>query len=854
VKKIIPPFRSTRVLLILLAVFTLSAQALLAQAKDPHIGYVFPAGGQRGTAFDVTVGGQFLDGTNDVLVSGGNGVQVTVLRINKPLPQKRLNELRDYLDQARKKMQEAYALQNGLPATPPNAGLTPQTNTPPQPNTQPAPPPGAPPVPQSNAPSITQPNVPPAPQPNASPIPQTNAPSNIPPTPRPTTQPNIQLSPAKIASILKESGATDEEIKLYFERMKQRNDPKREQNQQLSETVTLHVEIAPDAPGGPCEIRLLRPGAVSNPLSFCVGQFTEQINQGSGDQTPAESITPMPITLPAVENGQILPGMAERFSFPATKGMHLIIAAQARDLIPYLADAVPGWFQPALTLYDEKGKEVAYEDHFYFNTDPVISYDVPEDGTYHLEVRDLLYRGREDFVYRITIGEVPFVRDIFPLGGQPGATSTVIVTGWNLPGTKLTFTPPDADGVYPIANLSNGYVTWNVLFASDALPQCTAVEPTNTPDHAQHVTLPVVINGRINSPGAVGVFAFSCRAGDKVMAEVEARRLNSPLDSWLRATDANGRQLAFNDDYEDKGAGLLTQNADSHLTFTAPADGLYYVHLGDSQGKGGSEYAYRLRITPPMPDFALYITPSGINGRAGASIPVTVQAVRKDGFSGNISLVLKDPSAGFVLDGGIIQSGQDKVRVTLTFPQNTAGKPLSLALEGHADIAGRDVIHPAKPVDDMIQAFMYHHLVPAKELLAMSNAQPGKPPVKVVSQAPIKLPVGGSAQAVLSRAGGGPVAMPNMRFQLSEPPEGISIGDVSPAAGGSAIAFKADASKVKPGLKGNLIIEAFVDVTPAPVDGKPSEKKSYSIGFLPAIPFEVVDQASMPLKSADASL
>ena len=39
------------------------------------------------------------------------------------------------------------------------------------------------------------------------------------------------------------------------------------------------------------------------------------------------------------------------------------------------------------------------------------------------------------------------------------------------------------------------------------------------------------------------------------MAEVYARRLDSPLDSVLKLTDAAGKQLAFNDDHEDKGAG-----------------------------------------------------------------------------------------------------------------------------------------------------------------------------------------------------------------------------------------------------------------------------------------------------------
>ena len=33
-----------------------------AAASEPRIGYVYPAGGQQGTTFEVTVGGQFLDG------------------------------------------------------------------------------------------------------------------------------------------------------------------------------------------------------------------------------------------------------------------------------------------------------------------------------------------------------------------------------------------------------------------------------------------------------------------------------------------------------------------------------------------------------------------------------------------------------------------------------------------------------------------------------------------------------------------------------------------------------------------------------------------------------------------------
>ena len=47
-----------------------------------------------------------------------------------------------------------------------------------------------------------------------------------------------------------------------------------------------------------------------------------------------------------------------------------------------------------------------------------------------------------------------------------------------------------------------------------------------------------------------------------------------------------------------------------------PADGTYYVHIGDTARNGGEEYAYRLRISAPRPDFALRVVPSSIGLRS----------------------------------------------------------------------------------------------------------------------------------------------------------------------------------------------------------------------------------------------
>ncbi len=91
----------------------------------------------------------------------------------------------------------------------------------------------------------------------------------------------------------------------------------------------------------------------------------------------------MEIALPAVVNGQMTPGTADQYRFQAKRGQHLVVAASARELIPYVSDAVPGWFQAALTLRDAQGKELASADHFLFHPDPLIDYEIPSDGDVH---------------------------------------------------------------------------------------------------------------------------------------------------------------------------------------------------------------------------------------------------------------------------------------------------------------------------------------------------------------------------------------------------------------------------------------------------------------------------------------
>jgi hypothetical protein len=312
------------------------------------------------------------------------------------------------------------------------------------------------------------------------------------------------------------------------------------------------------------------------------------------------------------------------------------------------------------------------------------------------------------------------------------------------------------------------------------------------------------------------------------------------MDSILRLTDAAGKQVAINDDYEDKSTGLLTHHADSWLRAKLPADGAYYLHLGDTQDQGGPEYAYRLRISTPRPDFELRIVPSSINARAGSTLPITVYAVRRDGFSGEIALELKDAPRGFALSGNQIPAGQDQMRLTLTVPATGQKEPLTLHVEGRATIGGRSVSHPAVPADDLMQAFAYRHLVPASDLeVFVGGRSLLRTPVRILSKTPVQIPAGGTAKLQI---GVPAAALDKIQLDLSDPPEGISIKSVSSSFQGTEVVLQSDAAKIKPGAKGNLIMAAFAKTAPA--KGKPKPKaagrRSAPLTTLPAVPFEIV--------------
>ncbi len=646
--------------------------------------------------------------------------------------------------------------------------------------------------------------------------------------------------PGAFRKVAKAAGITEEQMDQMADLRRRMNDPKRKLNPAVDETVVLQVTIAADARPGERELRLVTETGLSNPLTFQVGSLPELTETEPNDKIPDSIVR---AGLPLVINGQILPGDVDRFAFEMRKGTRLVAAASARELIPYLADAVPGWFQAALTLFDPQGEQVAFAEGTDSQLDPLLHYEAPEDGRYVLQVRDSIYRGREDFVYRLRLGEVPMVTSIFPLGTAQGAAVELELRGWNLPERRLALDARDrSPGLHWISLLLGPQTAYRVPFAVDTLPERREQDANRDGRRAEAISLPVVVNGRIDRPGQWDVYRFEGQAGQEIVAEVWARRLNSPLDAVLRLTDGEGKHLGINDDHEDLGAGLTTHQADSRLCFTLPSAGTYHLHLGDAQQAGGADYAYRLRVAPPRPDFELRVVPASLTARPGTSVPISVLALRKDGFAGEIGLRLKQAPSGFGLSGGRVPAGQDRVRLTLTVPYSMQTEPLAMQLEGYATIAGQEVRRTAVPAEDLMQAFIYHHLVPADEwLLHLVGGGYYRPTVKLLGTGPVRLTPGGTTEVRFAL----PSLPPGVKLhlQLNEPPEGLTIGQTRITLNEAVIVLRAEAGKVPAGLEGNLILDALVERTAGPEADPPrANRQPFKVGTLPAVPFEITDR------------
>ncbi|WP_406693497.1 PPC domain-containing protein [Singulisphaera sp. Ch08] len=147
------------------------------------------------------------------------------------------------------------------------------------------------------------------------------------------------------------------------------------------------------------------------------------------------------------------------------------------------------------------------------------------------------------------------------------------------PGTPVGHHDVRAVGTYGVTNPRT--------FVVDDRPDLVESEPNNVLSQAQVVTLNSVINGQITATD-VDVFGFDGKAGQRVLFELNAERLESRLDATIHILNAAGRELAECRD---------ALGVDPFLDLTLPADGRYYIKVHDVVYGGSADHSYRLTLS-----------------------------------------------------------------------------------------------------------------------------------------------------------------------------------------------------------------------------------------------------------------
>ena len=442
----------------------------------------------------------------------------------------------------------------------------------------------------------------------------------------------------------------------------------------------LKVIAAPDAVPGEREVRLISPTGVSNPLRVIVEQYP-LLSDSEPNNTPAQSQSAF---LPAVLLGRIdSRGDVDCYRFDARKGQHLVF------------DVIAGRSGSALdataVVYDATGKEIA-SDNDTHGADPFLAFDVPADGSYVLEVRDLQYRGGDGYDYRIHAGPIPYVEALTPMTSQRGKVVEVQAVGHNLQGSdkiRLDLTYAKSGRVTVRATTPLG-VSNAVPFEVTDVPPVVEAEPNDAADKAHAVGLPAEISGRVERSGDEDFFKFTVPQKQMVNIEVEARRLGSPLDALLTLRNAkDGAVVETNDD---------AAGADARITRELePGD--YVVSVRDLVYTGGPEHTYRLSIDPtlaPPQGFSLRFQPDTIRVHRGGHAAVWCDVSRTNGFRGDVAVTLEGLPRGVTAAPVTIGPGSSGVFTIAAAPDANLGSA-PIRLRGSAMVGGDFVTRDAQP-------------------------------------------------------------------------------------------------------------------------------------------------------------
>jgi hypothetical protein len=438
----------------------------------------------------------------------------------------------------------------------------------------------------------------------------------------------------------------------------------------------LKLIVAADAAIGAYPIRVQTDDGISNPFLFVVGQLPQIVEKEDNSTfETAQTITEPPL----VVEGQVAGNDVDFFRFHGRKGQTIVIDAQC--------SRIGSGIDPTIRLTTASSNRVyvaSADDSPGLLTDARLSAVLPEDTDYLVELSDSRYQGGGRPVYRLVIGTVPMAGEIYPLGGRAGETLGLELRGGSLSGVKIAATTLNAtagtDLVFPrITSAMLGIAAaGSPVFDVESLaplvvsPYLEVREPADPSAPPVRTFAPVVLNGRIDPPGDDDRFVVATTPGQRLRIRVQAYELGSALDGVLSVLGNGGSVIANADDTNLPQPRRNNQQTppivlpDPSLDLTVPG-GTQEVTLviRDLENRGGVGFPYRIVVEPLVPDFELLVNDPQISVPRGgvATLGVTI---KRNGFSGPITVTVADSPAGLSVRAGSIAADQNAGVISLS--------------------------------------------------------------------------------------------------------------------------------------------------------------------------------------------
>ncbi len=218
-------------------------------------------------------------------------------------------------------------------------------------------------------------------------------------------------------------------------------------------------------------------------------------------------------------------GEVDWYRFEAKAGQEIGVQAVVTDRAK---------FDPVLMLTDAQGQTLEE------TSNGVLGFTFPTAGTYALGIRDRDYRGG-DLTYRLHVGELPVVTSVFPLGLRRGTETAVTLEGVFLPSRKTSVIARDdatLGGQIAVGFSAKERPVGSASLVVGEFPEVASADGKTPP-----IPVPGTANGRILKPGSAETWTFSAKKGQRLILEINARRLGSSLDSVLEILDAKGQPV-----------------------------------------------------------------------------------------------------------------------------------------------------------------------------------------------------------------------------------------------------------------------------------------------------------------------